>query len=148
MPLFNLKAPTEYKAWSAPSPSAAGSEGTGETSPLTAMLTRFQGGLSGLVKPMPYVPLSGPGGATVSPGASGAPSGAPANTLQAAAPGTLPEYSVRSDIASAADPRYWWMMPTVDVAIMSEDLNGALAAAGDVDLSQVMIEASIGSEWR
>jgi hypothetical protein len=148
VPLSNLLKPQEYKPWSAPRPSATGSEGTGETSPLTAILLRFKGGLSSLAQPAPYVPLSGAGGATVAPGASGAPAGTPQNTLQAAAPGTLAEYSVRNDIVSAADPRYWWMMPTVDVAIMSDDVNGALAAAGDVDLSQAMIEASIGAEWR
>jgi hypothetical protein len=148
--LSQLFKPADYQPWSAPKPSVAGSSGSSstETSPLTALMMRFQGGLSGLRQPAPYIPLSGPGGATVLPGAPSSPAGAAQNTLQPTAPGTLATYSIREDVTSASDPRYWWMMPTIDIAIMSDDLNGALAAAGDVDLSQAMIEASIGAEWR
>lgn len=144
MPLFTPRTP--YVPWSENPPSNAGSSGTGETSPLSAVLLRFRNGLS---SPMPYVPLSGPGGATTDPGGPRSPSGYTQNTLQAAAPGTLPQYGMmRDDLGNAADPRYWWMMPAVDVAIMSEDVNGAMLAAGDLDLSPMMVEATIGANWR
>lgn len=144
VPLFTPKTP--YVPWSAPSPSNAGSEGSGETSPIMAVMLKLRQGFSA---PAPYVPLSGPGGATVLPAASGAPSGTAQNTLQASAPGTVPVYPMREDLANAADPAYWWLMPSIDVAIMSEDVNGAMLKAGsELDLSPAMVEASIGANWR
>lgn len=144
LPLFTPK--TDYKPWSESPPSSAGSAGTGQTNPLSALLGRFTAAFGA---PAPYVPLSGPGGATTSPAASGAPSGQAPNALLAAAPGTEPTYSpVRGDLASMSDPRYYWMGPAVDVAIMSDDVNKAMADAGEMDLSASMLEASLGVTWR
>lgn len=139
MPLFT---PKTEGMWAPTPPSTAGSVGTGQTSPLSAILGRLTANFG---QPVPYVPLSGPGGATTSPAASGAPAGSAANTLLAAAPGTVPTTSpIRSDVSSLANPQFWWMQGPVDVAIMSDSVGGAMAGASSLDLSPIMLEASMG----
>lgn len=134
-------APRPYVAWSESPPSVAGSSGTGQTSPLSAFLGAFTRNFSA---PAPYVPLSGPGGASALPAASGAPSGQSSNSLLPAAPGTVPDAAIRADLSSLADPRYWWMNVPVDTAIMSEDVSRAMQLTGNMDLSPAMLEASMG----
>ena len=124
------------------SPSTAGSRGSGETNPLAALF----GALAETFGGPGYVPLSGPGGATVDPGGSPSPSGVAANTLLPAAPGTQSFNSpIQSDVANLADPQYWWMGPAVDVAIMRDDVSSAMAlAAQQGDISPDMVEAATG----
>lgn len=139
MPLFE---PKPYTSWSEPPPSTAGSKGTGQTNPLTAVLFSLTQNFGA---PAPYVPLSGPGGATTSPAASGAPSGQAQSTLVAAPPGTEPDYTaISGDLASLGNPQYWWMNGPVDVAIMNDGVSDALSGAADQDLTPTMLEASMG----
>lgn len=131
--------PTDNRPFFSSSPSTAGSRGTGQTSALGAWFDGL------FAAPGPYVPLSGPGGATTDPAASGAPSGRSTSLLTPAAPGTTPDPSpIVADVASMSDPAYWWMQQAVDVAIMRDDVSGAMLAAGDQDLSASMMEASTG----
>jgi hypothetical protein len=140
-PLLGI-APAPYVPWSESPPSVAGSSGMGQTSPLAAFLGTFTRNFG---TPAPYVPLSGPGGTTTSPGASGAPSGQSTNTLLPAAPGTVPDYTAfRADMASLANPQYWWMGVPVDTAIMSEDVSVAMSQTAGMDLSPTFLEASMG----
>jgi hypothetical protein len=134
---------TDNRPFFASTPSTAGSRGSGQTNPLAAIF----GSLAGAFGNPGYVPLSGPGGATTSPGASPSPSGVASNSLLPAAPGTPGTPTpIIGDVASLSDPRYWWMQPAVDVAIMSEDVSSAMALAGQSgsDLSPSIVEASIG----
>lgn len=131
--------PQDNRPFFASSPSTAGSRGTGQTSGLGAWFDQF------FAAPGPYVPLSGPGGATTSPAASGAPAGRADSLLTPSAPMTTPQPSpIVGDVASLSDPNYWWMQPAVDVAIMRDDVTGAMLEAGDMDLSAVVLEASTG----
>lgn len=135
--------PTEdNRPFFASTPSTAGSRGTGQTNPLAALF----GSLATAFGGAPPLPLSGPGGATISPGASPSPSGVSSNSLLPGAPATqvLPS-PIQSDVASLSDPRFWWMQPAVDVAIMRDDVSEAMSSAGaQGDLSPTIVEASIG----
>lgn len=135
--------PTEdNRPFFASTPSTAGSRGTGETNPLAALFQNLAVAIGG----PSYVPLAGPGGATASPGASPSPSGVSPNTLLPGAPMTPGAPTpIQGDVSSLADPRFWWMQPAVDVAIMRDDVAEAMSLAGDQgDLSPTIVEASIG----
>lgn len=136
------KPSTDNRPFFASTPSTAGSRGGGQTNPLAALF----GSLAASFGNPGYVPLSGPGGSTTLPAASGAPSGQAGNSLVPAAPGTPGVPSpVHADVASLADPRFYWMQPAVDIAIMRDDVSQAMASAGQQgDLTPTIVEASIG----
>ena len=121
--------------------SVAGSDGTGQTSPLAALLGSF----SAAFGPSPYVPLSGPGGATVSPGLSPAPSGQATSPLVPTAPGAVVDMATGA-IAVASDPVYWFLAQPLDTVLMNEDVSEAMVDAKEFDTA-AFLDASLGSSW-
>jgi hypothetical protein len=105
------------------SPSDAASAGGGVTNPLDA----FTSFASSIFAPAPYVPLSGPGGATTSPAGSPSPAGTPRSPISPDAPGTWGA-EVAALPTSLGDPAYGQISGTLGV-MMDTDIGMSPEAA-------------------